>query len=333
MAGKVRVAFVGSGGMAQAHTQAMEQIRKAQVVAFCDLKISRARALAQKYEAEAFKDVGKMLDTAAPDCVYLMLPPFAHGEAEFAAIERKIPFFVEKPINLDLKQARKIAKAVEEAKLLTCAGYMNRYRKGINRARTMLAKDPAIYVNGGWIGGTPHPSPDRPITMWWVKQSKSGGQFLEQVTHTVDLVRYLCGDAAEVCAYAARGFNPKIPGYTIADAMAVAIKFKSGAVANLHSACSSNARGGVTLDVYANKCAFQFTGWDHACKIFRPGKEPQEIPGEPNIFTLEDRAFLRAVETGDPSSVRSTYADALETLKISVAANQSIATKQPVRIR
>lgn len=323
MSGKVRVGFIGSGGMAVAHTTAMEKIREAQIAAFCDVVPERARVLGEKYGAPVFKAPAKMMDSVNLDCVYILLPPFAHGAAERAALERRIPFFVEKPINNNLRQAEEIAEAVARAGLLTAAGYMNRYRKGINRAKNMLEKDPAVLVLGGWISGTPNPQPDRPISLWWVQKKRSGGQFVEQVTHTVDLVRYLCGEAESVSAAAAQGFNTGIPDYDIDDAMAVTVKFKNGAVANLHACCASNAKGGVSLDVYAKQCAFTFRGWGHDTVIHRVGKQEQTIPGEENVFELEDRAFLKAVRTGDHSRVRSTYEDAVKTLEITVAANKS----------
>lgn len=332
MAKTVKVAIVGSGGMAQAHLPGLKSMAGVEVVGFCDTVLERAKGLADANGGQAFKDPGKMLDATGADCCYVLLPPFAHGKAEFACLERGVPFFVEKPINNNWKQACEIAAAVEAKGLMTSAGYMNRYRQGLQAAKKLLAKDPAVYVQGGWIGGKPNPSPDRPISMWWVDKKKSGGQFVEQVTHTVDLVRFLCGEATEVCAFAAQGFNQGIPGYSIDDAMTVAIHFKNGGVCNLHSCCASTAKGGVSLDVFATKVAFEFRGWEHSCKVFRPGQDVEEIPGEGDIFKVEDEAFVKAVRTGNPKGILCTYGDALKTLEISIAANLSAKTGKVVKL-
>ena len=332
MAKTVKVAIVGSGGMAQAHLPGLKTIAGVELVGFCDTVLERARGLADANGGRAFKDPARMLDETAADCCYVLLPPFAHGKAEFACLERGVPFFVEKPINNNWKQACGIAEAVTAKGLLTSAGYMNRYRKGIQAAKKALAKDPAVYVQGGWIGGKPSPNPERPISMWWVQQAKSGGQFVEQVTHTVDIVRFLCGEAVEVCAFAARGFNQGIAGYSIADAMSVAVHFAGGGVCNLHSCCASPARGGVSLEVFAGKVAFEFRGWEHTCKVFRPGQEVEEIPGEPDIFKVEDEAFIKAVRTGNARGVLCSYPDALKTLEISIAANLSAAKGKVIKL-
>jgi myo-inositol 2-dehydrogenase/D-chiro-inositol 1-dehydrogenase len=332
MAKTVKVAMVGSGGMAQAHLPGLKGMAGVEIVGFCDTVVQRAQALATAHGGQAFRDPGKMLDATGADCCYVLLPPFAHGKAEFACIERGVPFFVEKPININWKQTCQIAEAVAAKGLVTSAGYMNRYRKGIQTAKKLLAKDPAVFVQGGWIGGKPNPNPERPISVWWVQQAKSGGQFLEQVTHTVDLVRFLCGEATEVCAFAARGFNQGVTGYDIADANAVAIHFASGGVCNLHSCCASGAKGGVSLEVFATEVAFEFRGWEHTCKIFRRGQDVEEIPGEADIFKIEDAAFIKAVRAGNDKGVLCSYADAARTLEISIAANVSAAKGKIVKI-
>ena len=329
----VRVAFVGSGGMARTHSEPLSKMRGVEIVGYCDLKSRLARAMTREFGGRAFTDPATMFDTVEPDCAYFCLPPFAHG-AELEAVRRRIPFLVEKPIGLDLTLTRRIAAAVKRHRLITCAGYMNRYRKGVRKTRDILLKDPAILITGGWVGGTPRPGKGQGIWRWWVDKSKSGGQFLEQVTHTVDLVRFLCGDAVEVHAYAARGFNKGTPrNYSNEDASVVNIKLKSGAVANLWASCSTNAGGGgVSLNVYANHVTARFQGWGHSLELHQTGRRARRIRGEDDVFALEDRAFIKAVRTGDRSVIQSDYGDAAKTLAVTLAANESVRTGKPVKV-
>ena len=46
----------------------------------------------------------------------------------------------------------------------------------------------------------------------------------------------------------------------------------------------------------------------------------------------ENKAFIKAVRTGDASDIRSSYSDAVKTLAVSLACNQSAATGQPVKV-
>jgi predicted dehydrogenase len=330
---KTKVAFVASGGMAESHSQAIARIKDAQIVGYCDVKRSLADEKAARYGGASFRDPAEMLDAVEPDCVFISLPPFAHG-AELEVIKRGIPFFIEKPIGMDLALSRRIAREVARKKLITSVGYMNRYRRSVQTVRQVLADDPPVMMTGGWLGPTPVAHKGGGIWSWWIVRRKSGGQFLEQVTHTVDLARFLCGDAAEVHAFSAKGFNTDAPpGYTIEDASVVNIKFESGAIANLWASCAVNVGGGVSLTVYGHRTAAFLTGWEHSVRLVRAGHDTVEIAGEPDAFYLEDEAFIRAVRNRSAKPIQSTYADGLKTMAISVAANESMKTGKPVKVR
>ncbi len=332
---KVRLGLVGSGGMAKAHLPYLTKMEGVEITAFCDPMRYKADKLAAEHHAKAFDTPAEMLDSVEMDALYLLLPPFAHGEPEREAIERKIPFFIEKPIGLDLALTREIAQEVERQKIISCAGYMNRYRKSLHRGRELLQNDPAALVFGGWIGGSPSPQPgDDSIKSWWVQKSTSGGQIVEQCTHTFDVLRYLCGEAVEVFAHGAHGFNKNVYMYDIDDASTVNILLKSGGVANLMSTCAANGGGGgVSLNLYSHDTTLQYTGWEHSVVIRRKGVEGvEEIKGEPDIFGVEDEVFISAVRTGDASAIQSPYPDAARTLELTLAANKSLETGKPVSI-
>ena len=53
------------------------------------------------------------------------------------------------------------------------------------------------------------------------------------------------------------------------------------------------------------------------------GNKVEEYKEEANPYLEENRIFLQAVQTGDPSNILSTYQDALKTHRVTVAANQS----------
>jgi len=329
-----RVGFVGCGGIAEAHMKGLAKNQDVELVGFCDINLSRAEEMARKYGsgAEFFDKAKAMLDAVELDALYFCLPPFAHG-AELEAVKRGIPFFVEKPINLYMEQAKRIASAVKKKKLLTSVGYMNRYRKGVQMIRDLAKRDQPILLLGGWIGQTPA-AKSGGILSWWIRKEKSGGQFHEQVTHTVDLARFICGEVVEVHAFSAMGLNKATPeGYNIEDASVVNLKFENGAVANLWASCSANGGGGgVSLSVYARGTTALFTGWEHSLRLMREGAEPEEIKGEENIFEVEDNAFIQAIRNNDPSRVLCQYEDGLRTLEVTLAANQSMTTKKPVKL-
>jgi predicted dehydrogenase len=327
MTDKVKLGFIGSGGIVRSHLDhGLKDFEDVEFVGWCDLNEATAAARCEQVgeRGEIYTDAAQMLDEAKPDAVYIMLPPYAHGPAEDLVIARKLPFFVEKPVAIDMATAEKVAEGVEKYGLMTSVGYMNRYRKSVLRVLGLLQAQKPVIMHGGWLGGGP--SPSSRIWDWWVRKEKSGGQFTEQSTHTIDLARYLFGDVVSVYAVPVRDRRDRPPEFNIEDASMVQLTFASGAAANLYSSCSTPLGGGVSLSVWGTEMRAEFTGWEHSVTIYLPDGEVVTIPGEDNIFALEDRAFIDSVKAGKDMGILATYDDGLKATAIACAANESMAT-------
>lgn len=340
---KLRVGFVGSGGMAEAHLKGLSQAElfpDVQIAAFCDVVLERAQGQCDKYPAHspvAYTSPQTMIADAGLDACYILLPPFAHGDAERACIAGNVPFLSEKPIGLDLGVLRELRDEVQNRNLLAAAGYMNRYQPSVKRAREAFSADRAVLAYGWWLGGAPVENSNGPLLMqWWCDKARSGGQFHEQVTHTVDLVRYFLGDAVEVFAHATTSFNKSLPnlmpGYNVDDALTTSIRFASGALATINASIATPVGGGITLDILGMNSALKFSGWSHDVRIVREGGAEETVAGVGEIFPIEDRAFLDAVQSGDKTKVLSHYTDAFKTARITLAANESAQSGRPVDI-
>ncbi|MHB1355258.1 MAG: Gfo/Idh/MocA family protein [Anaerolineae bacterium] len=321
----MRIVFIGSGGIARSHVQGLVKRADVTLVGAYDVAADRAAAFTKEFGGAPYNSIAELLDQAKPDAAWVCMPPFAHGDAEMALVARRIPFLVEKPISNSMETARKILNALEQNGTMAAAGYMTRYRRSVNRAKEVMAQDPPILTHGAWVGGTPG-------VMWWRIKGQSGGQIVEQTTHTFDLARYVVGEPTLVYAQGTRGFVKDMPHYDVEDASVVTVQFANGAVGTLMSCCASKAGGGVHLTVAATINYVTFTGWEHSVVIRKSALEEERITGENNIFEIEDGAFIEAVKTGNVSLVRSPYADALKTLAFCLAANKSLETGQPVLV-
>jgi predicted dehydrogenase len=290
-----------------------------------------------EHAPQAFATPAQMIADAGLDACYILLPPFAHGEAERACLNGNVPFLVEKPIGNKIEVLREIRAEVRTKNLITAAGYMNRYQPSVKAAKAAFSGDEAVIAWGGWLGGPPTTDNAYMATsligQWWVIKEKSGGQFVEQVTHTVDLVRHFMGDATEVFAHNTTAFNSKLPNllpnYTMDDAMAVNIRFAGGGIATILSSSATPVGGGVSLKILGTHSALEFSGWGHDA-IIRTAQGEETVAAEANIFAVEDRAFIDAVRSGDRSSIMTDYDDAFKTAALTLAANASAANGTPV---
>ncbi|MCX7014550.1 MAG: Gfo/Idh/MocA family oxidoreductase [Candidatus Sumerlaeota bacterium] len=333
MADKVKLGFIGCGGIVKSHLkQGLGAFPDVEFVGWCDLRPEAAEERKAEVggKGTVYTDAAKMLDEAKPDAVYIMLPPFAHGAAEDVVLERKLPFFVEKPVAIDMKTAQKVADAVKKNNLLTSVGYMTRYRQSVQKVRDLLKSQKPVLLHGGWLGAGPKTYDG--IGKWWVQKDKSGGQFLEQTTHTIDLARCLFGDVESVFAVAVHGRKERPEFFTIEDASMVQLKFKNGAAGNLYSACCLGTAGGVMLTVFGTAMRASFTGWENTVAIQTAGGEKIDIKGEDNIFALEDRAFIDSVKAEKNVGILADYADGLKATEIACAANESMATGKVIQL-
>lgn len=332
----VRVAFIGVGGIASMHLANLLCMPEADVVALADIDLARIPDTLRLATArmsppveppaiETFDDAGRMLAAAAPDCVFITLPPFAHGEVEYQCIEAGVPMLVQKPVGLDMPTVRGIERAIAARGLITAVGYQTRYSEAADAARALLADRTVGMAIGTYLGGMPR-------TLWWRIQEQSGGQVVEQATHVVDLQRYLVGEIESVHAVAATRLMTDAPSLNINDVSAATFQFENGAVGTLLNTCGLNGVPGESWDhgVTIVSRDLSMWVWHEGGRIAQPG-EVRELTNSTDCKYLLDEAFVRAVQSGDASNVRSTYADAVRTLRVTLAIEESARTGAPVR--
>ena len=322
----VRIAFIGTGGIAAQHFASLEKISDAQPVAFCDMDTARAESAARRFEGRAYTDARKMLEAEKLDAVYLCLPPHAHKDAEILAAKKGCALFVEKPLANTIKTAERNAAAIEEAGVLTSVGYHFRYHGATAQALKLLsaknAPQPAM-IYGRWLGGFPG-------VPWWRKMEQSGGQLNEQATHIVDLARYLIGDVKKVyCCAARREMHKVYPDSDVPDVTALTLEFESGAIGYLSTACLLGGVGEVGLSLMVKDAVYDLHG--NTLTLRQPG-ESHTFTHRNSPYFDEDVAFVQAVKSGKRAAIKSTYADALKTQRVTMAANHSAKTGKPVTV-
>ena len=331
---KLKIGLIGCGGMMNHHVTGILTFEDVEIVAVADPLKERTDAMMERTGAtrayanhkEFFAGEDKL------DAVYIAVEPTAHDGIEETCIERGIPFLVEKPMTLDMNQAKAIAEAVTAKNLVTCVGFQDRYLDIVERTKKELEDMQVGMVYGSWLGGVPQ-------VWWWMKKDTCGGQLLEQNIHLVDLLRYFFGEAKSVYAQFNRGlistkeFPDKLPTYETDDYSTAMITFESGLIANLMSGCfitreGNPIRNGLTI-----------IGRDKSVEYeLRRNVRIHNAAGETKVNRMSDqsvahdRAFLDAVRSGDPTAVRSPYADAYKSLLLAHAANESMATGKVVEL-
>lgn len=292
----MRVAIVGCGRMGRVRASAVAAFGVDTILLF-DEDLSRATQLASECaRAVAVTDLAALIDNA-PDALFVCTPPFCRGSLENRAIDLAIPFFVEKPIGISAEHVRTVLDNLQRRAVFSAVGYMNRYRNSIAHARTILQSRDIIGISAHWVGS-------KYRVPWWAVREQSGGPFNEQGTHVMDLFRYLVGveDTLYAAAHATDGVETTV---------VATVRLLAGGVGTFLYSCEAPDKD-ILISIETKDGVLDLRGWDLELvrnTIDGSHSEPESQP----IFEKETHAFLRAIDSGDRTLIRSDFADACKT--------------------
>ncbi|WP_338788716.1 Gfo/Idh/MocA family oxidoreductase [Metabacillus sp. FJAT-53654] len=318
---KVKVGFVGVGGIAGVHLENVSKNSHAEIVAVCDIAEESAKKKGLQYNASAYTDMDEMLEKETLDAVFVCVPPFAHGDIEEKIVKRGIHLLVEKPLGLDIETVQKKAKIIKDSGVICGVGYCLRYLDTVAKAKEYLKDKSIAMVRGHYITSFV-PTP------WYREMNKSGGQLVEQSTHTLDLMRYLAGEIDNVYANMSLQVLSDIPNMDIPDVTSVNVTFESGAVGHLDS----------SMIQFDHRSGVEILGKDF--RILIDGADLSIVEKDSTItykskvdfYQEQDRVFIEAVMKGDPGLLLSNYEDGVKTLAVTLASNKSSEMGLPIKL-
>jgi len=210
------------GPIGNRHAKIYRESELAQLVGICDIQKDRADSAASRLSAPAFYDAGKMLREVKPDLVSITTGGQEYGSDHFEptmlALEAGCHVLGEKPISNEIPKAEQmVAKAREKNR---CYGI------NLNHRFT-----PAAYLARKWVtdGKLGHLLFCH-MSMWIKNPAESSPYFQIKALHphTVDVMRYFCGDVEAVQCFAT-----KAPGRSLWSTAHFSLKFKNGVVGGL----------------------------------------------------------------------------------------------------
>ncbi|MCY3993225.1 MAG: Gfo/Idh/MocA family oxidoreductase [Caldilineaceae bacterium] len=313
----MQIAFIGVGGIAQNYIGSLEKLNRP-VAAVCDINAQTAARVADELHCTGYTDHREMLDRENLDVVFVAIPPAAHDMQTIDAVQAGAHVFVAKPVAMDLDLARRTQEAVAASGRINQVGYMARYSDITERAKELVhGRDLGMGI-GCFLTrmGPSHP--------WWGKFAVSAGQIVEQSTHAFDWLRYFLGDVESVHAFGHDGPDNVIADFE--DSTAVNLRFASGAVGNVVSTCSARVRDGFMTELCGRDLYLRLAMDTHLSGYI--DHEEIDYHGQERGYYRQIECFLAAVEAQDQNLVRSSYADAVNSLAVTLAANRSLVSGQ-----
>jgi phthalate 4,5-cis-dihydrodiol dehydrogenase len=309
----VRVGVVGAGEQASNHLlPALLRIPAARVTALVDPDTSRRDELADQLNIRHRLDtIEQVLDSGHIDCIVAACPPQAHERIAAAAIQARVPVFVEKPPATSSTALTDLANAAAANDVLTGVGMNFRWAAPVRRLATMLREGrhgtPAVLT-------IRHVASKPTSSLWNLPLWQSF--LLAQAIHPIDLLTTLAGgdvvDTQAACRHTPDGIT-----------IALQLHYGNGAIGTL--ICGNQAprfehRLEVTTTGGLTACLTSLTeltitalagpGERGASTQWRPS--PLDVGYERTGFGGELAAFCHAVATGATftpglSDLLSTY--------------------------
>jgi predicted dehydrogenase len=329
----LRVAVIGMGPIGNRHAEIYAQDTLAQLVGVCDIISERADAAARRLGVPAFYDVETLLKALKPDLCSIATSGHENGGDHYKptmqALASGCHVLGEKPISNEVEDAEEMVATARQKGLY--------YGIDLNHRFTPAARLAKKWVNEGHLGHLLFVN----MSMWIMNPAESSPyyQIKSLHPHTVDVMRYFCGDIEAVQCFAT-----KAPGRSIWSTAQFNLRFKNGVVGHLTG--SYDIERGHPME----RCEVAGTGGRFVLEdmwreltLYPAGNLEKTVYSDPafggfhnfeNTFRERIHTFLQQITDGvPPEAIDGHAADALAAQKVLSAAIESLENETVVYIR
>ena len=327
----MRIALLGAGRIGQLHGRLVAEQPDVDEVIVYDVIAGNAAQAAAAIGGRVAATVDEAI--AAADGVLIAASTNMHARLVSQAIDAGKTVFVEKPLAFDLEETVALVDKAEAAGAVVQVGFQRRFDPAYVEAKRLLDTGElgTLYMVR-LIAHDHTPPPDAYIPV-------SGGLFRDSSIHDFDALRWLTGqEVVEVYATGAVRNFPVFARYDDVDTGACIFTLADGTIGS-HAQTRHNPLGyDVRMEVIGSKDVV-CVGLDGRTPIRSLEKDAPVLANPAwdsfldrfeEAYRLELLAFLRVVRGEIPSPC--TARDAMQAMRIAVAATKSRLEHRPVRL-
>ncbi len=328
----LRVTVIGMGPIGNRHAAIYKTHPLAKLIGVCDIDRQRADDAATRFGVPGFHDTAAMLAKLQPDICSICTSGIEnggdHAEPTLEALDAGCHVLCEKPISNDIRAAETMVRRAAERNL--CLGV------NMNHRFTPAARLAKRWMDEGRIG---HPLFIN-MSMWIKNNNESSPWFHIKSLHphTIDIMRYYCGNIAEVHCFAMRA-----PGRRIWSTAQFNFRFANHTVGSLTG--SYDIERGHPMErceVAGLNGRFVLEDMYRELILYPAGNLEKTVYTNPLFGGMRDFAdtfysrldsFLHEIDQDvPPADIDGTGADGLEAQKVLAAAIRSIETHSVVSV-
>jgi len=327
----IHFCLVGAGFIGPVHAANLAAHPKARLARVVDLNLTAARALADRYGAEAGDSLADAMGDPEIRAVIICTPPRTHTPIIEAAAHAGKAIFCEKPIDLDMAKVDACGAVLSSAGVTFCVGFNRRFdpthralhdaiRAGeIGRPEMLVlsSRDPEISP------------PDYVAAMPY-------GIFYDTMIHDFDMARWLLADEpVEIFARTACMLDAKQNPHRDPDTAMVVLRMAGGALVHVNSSFRAVYGYDQRIEAFGEK-GMLVSGNQQATTLERHGK--RGVIRDPLLYFFIDRyaesyrreldAFVLALDAGSAPAI--SFEDGRRALMIADAGVRSAKSGAPV---
>lgn len=229
----LRIGIVGCGKIAHGHAQGYLAAPELGEVVVCsdDWSADAAQAMAAKFpNAQAVNHWQAVIDRPDVDAISLCMPHYLHAPIALAAAAAGKHMLVEKPLGMNLAEARAMVDAAEQAGVVLMAGQNQRFMTDHRAVKELLDQNAIGRVVAVRFDCNQFLRNMYPEGSWMFSKDKTGGgMVICTAVHKIDLLRYFFGEVKQVASFQARtGLNYNMDNEDVA---AILLEFENGIIA------------------------------------------------------------------------------------------------------
>jgi predicted dehydrogenase len=307
----VKIAVVGGGYGAKVPLPVLAQLSEFEPIAAWSRRAERAAELADQHGLElGTDDIDELLALPGLEAVHVATPVSSHAEVAIAAARRGLHVLCEKPLAIDLAQAREVAAAIEAAGVVGVVNYGRRFQQTrerlLQRAGEVVGAPRLVSIS---LVFDDHAEPgSRPFT--WVQDATLGGGRLQGYgVHDLDLLIEAFGGVESVAAATEVGVSERrAPDgtprtVTAEDAYVIIVRFRGGGLGQISLTATARHERGDIVEIYGSQGTVRLDA-DKRLHSGRAGEVLQiEGPLEANsqqAYARVARSFFAAIRDGAP---------------------------------
>lgn len=347
MAKQIRWGVLGSGGIARRRTipEGIIPAANAELTAVFDTNQEANTQVAAQFKTRAVRSVEELLG-AGIDAVYIATPASVHYQQAVACAKGGKHVFCEKPLGMNVDEAKKMIAACREAGVQLGTAFMMRFHTQ-HQALLKLVRDgrlgKPVYARAQLSCWYP------PMAGAWRQDPASGGggSLIDMGGHCIDLLEMLFGSVRRVNCFV----NNTVHAYASEDSAVAMLQFENGAIGTVDTCfCIPDNSSKNVLELYGSKGSVLAKGTigqggsgemiaylesdtaGYDAQQSRAAGEGERIAPEPrNIYQAEIEEFSDALLVG--RSYAQSAEDGLRSQQILAACYESARTLRSIELK